>query len=364
MKSEQELIDLAEAYVRGELSPAEAAEFERLRRTDSGMDQKVVAHFNLMKQLSEYADYQQLRSELEDIHADIDVAGIRNEVLPKQVVIKRLWAKHRFNVGIAASVALFTLLSTLTFMGYFSKNVPTNGDYNSLARKVNQQLNQQNRKIETIARGENHGPANPGQFEGTGFAVSSDYLMTNYHIVRNADSVYVQNIKGDAYKARVVYTNPDYDVAVLQIVDPSFKPFLSLPYMIKRSSSDPAEDVFTVGFPGDKQVYNKGYLSSATGYDDDTTSYQASITVNPGNSGSPLFDNRGNVIGIIKGNQLRVDGVVFATKSNFLLKTISEIPADSLNGKISLSKKSKLAGLKRSEQVKKMGKYIFMVKAY
>lgn len=362
MKSEQDLIHLTEALVRGELLPAEAKAFEELRAADPETDQKVVAHLNLMKQLSEFGDQLRIKAELEDIHADVDVAAIRKRVLPGEVIVKRLWAKHRFNVGIAASVALFTLMSTLMFTGYFVRKADLQDLRSEIQNNAKKQalINRGNAVVPKVQRG----PVTEGKYGGTGFAIGANYIITGYHIIKGADSLYIQNNAGDAYKVRVVYTEPDYDVAVLQVTDPAFDKFTALPYSIKRSEADPAEDVFTVGFPGGKQVYNRGYLSSGTGYNGDTTAYQASIAVNPGNSGSPLLDGQGNIIGLIKNMQLRAEGVVFATKSSMLLQAIGEIPADSLDSKIPFSKKNKLAGLKRTDQVKKMEKYIFRVKAY
>ncbi|HYK76560.1 MAG TPA: S1C family serine protease, partial [Daejeonella sp.] len=168
----------------------------------------------------------------------------------------------------------------------------------------------------------------------------------------------------ESFKAKQVYVDPAYDIAVLHITDSNFKSFQSLPYTFKKSASDLGEDVYTIGFPRDERVFNKGYLSSLTGFAGDTLSYQVDISVNPGNSGGPLLDNKGNVIGIINGKQTQAEGAAFAIKSNYLLRSLASIPQDSLEDRLVLNKKNSLAGLSRTDQIKKLKDYIFMVKVY
>lgn len=364
MKSDIELFNRIEAYLNGELSPEEQADFEVLRRNNSELDHQVVAHQNFLSQLKEYGNNQKLRTEMEDIHSRLDVAAIESEVLPGTVQIKKLWGKHRFDLAIAASVAILAVLSTLLFTGVFSANKGTS-NYSALRREIISLKRSQNAIIQNINDKPAHGPLNPGHYGGTGFALTaSGYVVTNYHVIVGADSVYIQNSAGESYKVKTIYSDPVGDLAILQITDSAFKPFNALPYSIKKSSTELGEDIYTVGFPKDDIVFSKGNLSSKTGYDGDTTAYQIDMNVNPGNSGGPLFDNRGNIIGVIKGKQLKFDGAAFAIKSRFLLKAIEAIPSDSLSEKIVLNKKNSLAGLSRVEQIKKMQDYIFLVKVY
>lgn len=358
MNNETELINKIEDYLLNRLSDTEKAEFEMLRSQDPVLDHKVVEHKALMKSLSGYAQRRKLTLEMEAIHQDIDIAALKEEMTPARVKVVLLWKRYRINAAIAASVALFAVFSTLLSTGYFSKNNSSN--YSALRREVNSLKN-------TLIRANNtaSGPVNPGEFGGTGFALSTEgYVVTNYHVVNGADSVYIQNSNGDSYKVKTIYVDPAYDIAVLQITDPNFKQLAPLPYTFKKSTADLGEDVFTIGFPRDSSVYNKGYLSALTGYADDTTAYQVDISVNPGNSGGPLINSRGNIIGIIKGKQTQSDGVAFATKSDYLLKSIETIPQDSLLHKLGANKKNGLTGLRRTDQIRKLKDYIFMVKVY
>lgn len=363
MNRDIELTDRIDAYLRGELTAAELSDFEKKRSEDPAFDFKVVEHQNLIQHLSEYGNRVQLSSDMEAIHEELDVQALKKELVPELPTIKRLWNKYRVNTAIAASVALIAVCGTLLSTGYFSKTISTN--YSLLRREINNIKRSQNALIKNINDKPGKGPANPGQFGGTGFALSSNgYVVTNYHVIKGADSVYVQNSDGETFKVKQIYVDPTYDIAVLQIVDPGFKELTSLPYTFKKAASDVGEEVYTIGFPRDDQVYGEGYVSSRNGYAGDTIAYQISIPVNPGNSGGPLLDNRGNVVGIINGKQTLADGAAFAIKSNFILKSIEAIPQDSLDDKLTLNRRNTLSDLSRKEQFKKMQPYIFMVKVY
>lgn len=363
MKSEIDLLNQIEAYLNGELSEAEHAEFEELRRTNPSIDHQVVAHQNFIKNLKEYGDRNELMAQMQDIHSELDIEAIRDEVLPGSVKVRKMWGKHRFDLAVAASVAILAVLSTLLSTGYF-KDEP---DYRQIKRdladvKTQVKLFNQPRVLPvTPPRGNVHA----ARFGGTGFALTTNgYIVTNFHVIDGADSVYVQNTDGDSFKAKTIYSDPTYDLAILKIVDSGFESFRSLPYTIKKSGMSLGEEVYTIGFPKDDLVFGRGFLSSKTGLQGDTLAYQVDMNVNPGNSGGPLLDSRGNVVGVIKGKQTKMDGAAFAVKSGFLLKAIESIPKDSLSDKLVLNKRNAFAGMSRVEQIKKMQDYVFIVKAY
>jgi serine protease Do len=58
-------------------------------------------------------------------------------------------------------------------------------------------------------------------------------------------------------------------------------------------------------------VYGEGYVSARTGFNGDSLSYQVQISANPGNSGAPVFNNSGEVIGIVSTRQAQAEGVAF-----------------------------------------------------
>ncbi|MES3019185.1 MAG: serine protease [Bacteroidota bacterium] len=362
MNKDTEITNLIDAYLRGELSPSELADFQLRRSTDPAFDLNVVEHENLVNHLTDYGNRVRLTSEMNAIHEEIDVDALKSEVKPELPVIYKLWNKYRVSTAIAATVAMIAVFGTLFSTGYFSESVSPN--YTQMRRELNSIKRSQNALIKNINGKPSRGPVNPGQFGGTGFALSSNgYVVTNYHVIKGADSVYVQNLQGEAFKVKQIYVDPAYDIAVLQIIDPAFK-LGALPYTFKKSAADVGQGVYTIGFPRDDQVYGEGYVSSRNGFAGDTVAYQVTIPVNPGNSGGPLLDNKGNVVGIINGKQKFADGAAFAIKSNFILASIDAIDQDSLENKLVLSKRNTLTGLSRQDQIKKLEPYIFMVKVY
>ena len=122
--------------------------------------------------------------------------------------------------------------------------------------------------------------------------------------------------------------------------------------------------MFTVGYPRETIVLGAGYLAADSGFNGDSTAYQISIPVDFGNSGGPLVDNKGNIIGIVNAKQTNVQGAAFAVKSGYLLKAIQNIPADSLKKPLNLNTRNVLGGLSRMQQFKKMQNYVFMIRVY
>ncbi|HEY5073940.1 MAG TPA: trypsin-like peptidase domain-containing protein, partial [Pyrinomonadaceae bacterium] len=143
-------------------------------------------------------------------------------------------------------------------------------------------------------------PANPRtpNVSGSGFFISTDgFFLTNYHVIEKATRILIKISEGD-FPGKVVKIDPANDVAVIR-VDGSFS---CLPLGTARDVAlgDP---VITVGYPnieiqGLAPKLTAGEISSLTGMGDDPRVFQVSVPIQPGNSGGPLVDQRGNVIGI------------------------------------------------------------------
>ncbi|KAB7732063.1 trypsin-like serine protease [Rudanella paleaurantiibacter] len=282
--------------------------------------------------------------------------------------VRELWQTYRSTFAVAAAVAIVTTFSTLFLVRYYRNTTQQQEQYSMLRRDVQAIKQSQNRILDGLSvRRKSLITVNPGQIAGTSFLLNSDgYLVTNNHIVQGADSVYVQSQSGDVYKARVVYADKGYDLAILSVRDDStFRPGQVVPYGFDPRPSDLGERVFTLGFPRDEIVYGEGYVSSGTGYRNDSSAYQVAISVNPGNSGGPLLDGSGNVIGIISGKQVSSEGASFAIKTDFLYRAISAIPNDSLKGQpLKLSRRSALSRLPRTQQIKRVQQNVYMVKVF
>jgi S1-C subfamily serine protease len=134
---------------------------------------------------------------------------------------------------------------------------------------------------------------------GSGFLISKDgYLLTNHHVVKGARQIKVKTEKA-LLPARLVAQDSDNDVALLK-VEGEFTPVTFAADKIARLG----QTVFTVGFPmpelqGFAPKVTKGVISSLKGIEDDVRTYQIDAAVQPGNSGGPLADESGNIVGVI-----------------------------------------------------------------
>lgn len=282
--------------------------------------------------------------------------------------VRQLWQVYRPILAVAASVAIFTTFATIAiYRSYQSSTMKQEEQYSMLRRDLQAIRQSQNALLQDIGRPVDRLRANPGQVAGSGFMLTSDgYLVTNNHIIQDADSVYVQSQKGEVFKAKIVHTDREHDLAILQVCDDtSFHTLPPLPYSFDSRPSDLGERVFTLGYPREEIVYGEGYLSSGTGYRGDSTAYQVAISVNPGNSGGPLVDEKGNVIGIISGKQKSTEGATFAIKTKYLARALNSIPPDSVGGvSLNLSRKVVLTKPQRKQQIKRMQEYVYQVKVF
>lgn len=363
MRNEIELEALIEDYLNGNLSSEKAQAFEQLRANDPLVDHKFVTHKMFLDSLKSFSQDSKLKEKLNRIHASIDVETLAEQFKPHPSFIINLWMKNKAAFAVAASFIILALVSLYSIQ----HSTKQNGSYEMMRRELVKIQNSQNKLIRNVnSRNKaKNAPTNPAQFGGTGFALTANgYLCTNYHVVDKADSIYVQNSKGDSYKVKVVYQDPQYDIAILKIVDKDFTSLANLPYKLKKMNSGMGEHVYTLGYPKDDAVLGEGYLSSNTGFGGDSLSYQVDIRVNPGNSGGPLLDNQGNIIGVISAKESQVDGAAYAIKSKYILEALRAIPQDSLENNVAMNKKSSLQGLIRTKQIEKMQDYVFMIKVY
>lgn len=137
---------------------------------------------------------------------------------------------------------------------------------------------------------------------GSGFIVSSNgYIVTNYHVIEGADSITVSTNNGKSYEATVRGYNESYDVAVLKINATGLRAVT----LGKSSSANVGDEVVTIGNPLGELTFSltSGAISAlnreVTFSQNNTMKLiQTDAAINSGNSGGPLFNLYGEVIGI------------------------------------------------------------------
>ena len=206
-------------------------------------------------------------------------------------------------------------------------------------------------------------PSNPvREASATGIVVSTNgVIATNYHVVENSTQVSVtikRNGEAQTYASKVIMTDPKNDLALIRIEDNNFKSYPNIPYAIKTGVSDVGTDVFAMGYPetyilGDEIKVTNGIINSQTGKQGDITTYQHSVPIYPGNSGGPLFDEKGYLVGITNSGFVGTS-VNYAIKSSYL-RNLMEL------ANISLPLSSSISNLSREEKIKILKEYVVFI---
>ena len=387
MMTEADYYALFEAYADGELAGPARANLEARLAADPALALRYADFAELTGTLRAYGQRRQARQQLQGIHAAMLAAEAPEEIIPIQTTLthsvnpmlrisnterrlREFWSGHRATVGVAASVAILAVFSTLLGLEWWraAKAQPSLYGYTMLRREMDKlKRNQQtlSRTLNQIEPGAAPTAIKESKFSGTGFALTSEgYLVTSYHVIQGADSLLIEGRDKRHYHAEPVFSDVKHDLAILRITDKKFDGFGRLPYAIKSGQADLGERVFTLGYPREDVVYGEGALSARSGFEGDTAFYQVSIPVNPGNSGGPLLDERGNLIGVVSGRQNDAQSAAFATKSSYLVRLVDSLDAAKPAAPYHLPRYGQLAGTGRPLQLKKLQDYVFVVKVF
>lgn len=184
---------------------------------------------------------------------------------------------------------------------------------------------------------------------GSGFLISKQgHLITNYHVVEGHTRLQVELFrrtphgyeKHDLRRVKIVALQPLRDVALLQLDPEELKGDLPAPVVINPSDDLRVGDlIFAVGNPlGLERSVTQGIVSSTTRRMGNLRMIQTDASINPGNSGGPLFNARGEVVGIVCAGATSFDGLAFGIPAGDLIdflvhrETYLYDPAQPLNG--------------------------------
>ena len=209
-----------------------------------------------------------------------------------------------------------------------------------------------------VANGQN----NFAKWSGSGFALNNGYIATNYHVIEGATTIEVSGIKDDlpfSYEAKVVGTDKINDLAILKVENHSFG---NLPYAIKPTLVEPGEEIFVLGYPlinsmGTEVKLTSGIVSAKSGFQGDVSLYQISAPIQSGNSGGPMFDKKGNVVGIIVAKHVGAENANYAIKANFLQNLAESVSSNSI-----IPTSNSISSLSLPDKVRKLKEYVLLIK--
>ena len=170
---------------------------------------------------------------------------------------------------------------------------------------------------------------------GTGFFLnSSNYIVTNYHVIHGSKNIKVELVNGQILDAEVALKSSDKDIAILKLNGTPSVKRMKVKFS-KFSEIRTGDKVFTYGFSMTeilghvKSKYSEGVINSLKGVRRKQDDFQFSIPLQKGNSGGAIFNEQGQLVGIAtyKVYSLRTkEYTSFGVKSSVLADLLSEIP--------------------------------------
>lgn len=181
-------------------------------------------------------------------------------------------------------------------------------------------------------------PPGEGMSTGTGWFCGSGQVVTCYHVVANRGQISIVSESIKKTPAKMILKDENHDLAILEPVG-EIKTPPGIP--LARDLPQLGEEAFTIGFPhigllGKEPKFTDGSISSLTGMRDDPRTLQMSVPVQAGNSGGPLMNMKGEIVGIVASklaaaNIFRWTGdlpqnVNYAVKAQYVQKLLDVVP--------------------------------------
>jgi S1-C subfamily serine protease len=203
---------------------------------------------------------------------------------------------------------------------------------------------------------------------GTGFLLNREgYVVTNFHVIEGTKHIMVRGINGDfekAYPFTAVLTDTENDIAILK-PEISFLRLNNPSYGFTDAEIPVGSSVFALGYPmrasmGDEIKLTNGIISALSGFQGNPSEYQTTASVSPGNSGGPLFNEQGNVIGINSAYHRMANNAYYAIKIRHVLELIknSELKINTPSNRGTIWSRNLV------ENVAAVKNFVYMIEAY
>jgi S1-C subfamily serine protease len=177
--------------------------------------------------------------------------------------------------------------------------------------------------------------AQPGDvFTGTAWGVAKGYLVTASHVIKDGRKIEVYSEGQPVGTARVVTDDPANDVAILKLTQLHPQPLIA--FSLADHTATLGRSVFTLGYPapdilGQHVKMTAGEVSATAGAGDDARFLQISVPIQPGNSGGPIIDWEGEVVGVARSTIGAIgdepaQNVNYAVKASYVRAMLEDLP--------------------------------------
>lgn len=337
--------ELCEKFSENSLSKEEKNYLNELISNNPILKNEFIQNLEIIKKIKQLSEKKEIIKKIKSININFIK---RKRRIKKIYTYTILWL-------ITALIAISSTIITLQISGWFD-----------FKQKLNKYINLSNKiKITIEKQGTLWDKLYPEKKEititrGTAFLINNEgYLLTNKHIVIGQDSVFITN-KKDSLFANIIYIDSLYDIAILKAKNVDQFKEKKIPYIINFSPSYLLSNkIFTLSFVKDKDIiFSEGFISSYTGYEDDTTMVQTSLSLNLGSSGSPIFNPKLEVIGIVCGKVFENNFSSFFIKTNYLKDIFNKL---NINYKPNYKFYKSLTKKNKEEQITILADYIYKV---
>jgi len=363
--------ELAESYLAGSIPQDEFVALKQRLSTDTAFATEFYEATDLIRSAAGSGKHKRFRNMLRDVHREQVQNAPKEAKKAKSIIFTpEFWR----TASVAAGVAILT--STITFWSLKPSLNKNESRYNRISREVTglkiaqaKQLEKQKQlelNLDSKAK-KSSAPTSDVKKTGTGFALTNNgYFVTAYHVLHDengyGDSVYIQNREGQYFKASLVTFDAEADVAIMKVDKGGFRFGKGeLPYAFTQSKASLGTHIFTLGYPTDDIAYDEGYISSRNGFDGNNLQYTLELPVGHGQSGSPMVDAHGNVLGLLTAVGSETEEKTYAVSSTAITGLLHKL-TDEKN--IKLPRTAKMSYLSREQQIDKMEAYTFAVKVY
>jgi serine protease Do len=355
------LLEAIEHYINGTLDAADLEHFEHLRQSNPEIDQLVVEHSFFLKQMDSFAAHKHFKSQLETIHTDL--IHSKEISVPKEAKVISWFTKNRRKLSVAATVAALFTITALGVLFAYQKGKNDMPPTKPLSSELQSDINQVKNDIKNLKASQKKPII--ATTHGTGFFIDNNgYLITNSHVVKNNNSVYVYNEKYGDLTAEVKMLDPENDLAILKITDTSFKPIKKTPYYLSNNTFSLGQKIFTIGYPRPPvAAYAEGYVSSkaANGTLQNKNDFLFTLQVDGGNSGSPIINSKGEVLGLVAAKEIQENGFGVGIKTNSIIGLINYYN-DNNEEKIKYANSSNYQHITSNKQTDVISDCVFMIK--